>query len=195
MNLPNRLSLLRVALIPVMVALMLPQTLLCNLLAAAVFGVAALTDYLDGHIARSRHLITDFGKFIDPVADKLLNLSAMIMLVQGGTLPGWVVVLILARELAVDGLRMVAVGQGSVIAAGQLGKIKTVSQMILLLWMLITHQPAWSAPAYALEAASAVLGMPWMRHVSTLLMLWVAVITLWSGIDYFVRHKDCIRDM
>ena len=105
MNLPNKLSLLRVALIPVMVALMLPQTLVCDLLAAAVFAVAALTDYFDGHIARSRHLITDFGKFIDPVADKLLNLSAMMMLVQRGTLPGWVVVLILARELAVDGLR------------------------------------------------------------------------------------------
>lgn len=103
MNLPNKLSLLRVALIPVMVALMLPQTLVCDLLAAAVFAVAALTDYFDGHIARSRHLITDFGKFIDPVADKLLNLSAMMMLVQRGTLPGWVVVLILARELAVDG--------------------------------------------------------------------------------------------
>ena len=117
MNLPNKLSLLRVALIPVMVALMLPQTLVCDLLAAAVFAVAALTDYFDGHIARSRHLITDFGKFIDPVADKLLNLSAMMMLVQRGTLPGWVVVLILARELAVDGLRMVAVGQGRVIDA------------------------------------------------------------------------------
>ena len=142
MNLPNKLSLLRVALIPVMVALMLPQTLVCDLLAAAVFAAAALTDYFDGHIARSRHLITDFGKFIDPVADKLLNLSAMMMLVQRGTLPGWVVVLILARELAVDGLRMVAVGQGRVIAAGKLGKIKTASQMVMLLFVLITHQPA-----------------------------------------------------
>lgn len=146
MNLPNKLSLLRVALIPVMVALMLPQTLVCDLLAAAVFAVAALTDYFDGHIARSRHLITDFGKFIDPVADKLLNLSAMMMLVQRGTLPGWVVVLILARELAVDGLRMVAVGQGRVIAAGKLGKIKTASQMVMLLFVLITHQPALTAP-------------------------------------------------
>ena len=148
MNLPNKLSLLRVALIPVMVALMLPQTLVCDLLAAAVFAVAALTDYFDGHIARSRHLITDFGKFIDPVADKLLNLSAMMMLVQRGTLPGWVVVLILARELAVDGLRMVAVGQGRVIAAGKLGKIKTASQMVMLLFVLITHQPALTAPAW-----------------------------------------------
>lgn len=156
MNLPNKLSLLRVALIPVMVALMLPQTLVCDLLAAAVFAVAALTDYFDGHIARSRHLITDFGKFIDPVADKLLNLSAMMMLVQRGTLPGWVVVLILARELAVDGLRMVAVGQGRVIAAGKLGKIKTASQMVMLLFVLITHQPALTAPAWDV-ASSTVL--------------------------------------
>lgn len=157
MNLPNKLSLLRVALIPVMVALMLPQTLVCDLLAAAVFAAAALTDYFDGHIARSRHLITDFGKFIDPVADKLLNLSAMMMLVQRGTLPGWVVVLILARELAVDGLRMVAVGQGRVIAAGKLGKIKTASQMVMLLFVLITHQPALTAPAWDVVNAT-VLG-------------------------------------
>ena len=170
MNLPNKLSLLRVALIPVMVALMLP------------------------HIARSRHLITDFGKFIDPVADKLLNLSAMMMLVQRGTLPGWVVVLILARELAVDGLRMVAVGQGRVIAAGKLGKIKTASQMVMLLFVLITHQPALTAPAWDVVNAT-VLGAPWMRWISTALTLWVAVITLWSGIDYFVRNKDCIKDM
>ena len=169
MNLPNKLSLLRVALIPVMVALMLPQTLVCDLLAAAVFAVAALTDYFDGHIARSRHLITDFGKFIDPVADKLLNLSAMMMLVQRGTLPGWVVVLILARELAVDGLRMVAVGQGRVIAAGKLGKIKTASQMVMLLFVLITHQPALTAPAWDVVNAT-VLGAPWMRWISTCLL-------------------------
>lgn len=156
MNLPNKLSILRVALIPVMVALMLPQTLVCDLLAAAVFAVAALTDYFDGHIARSRHLITDFGKFIDPVADKLLNLSAMMMLVQRGTLPGWVVVLILARELAVDGLRMVAVGQGRVIAAGKLGKIKTASQMVMLLFVLITHQPALTAPAWDVVNATVL---------------------------------------
>ena len=216
MNLPNKLSLLRVALIPVMVALMLPQTLVCDLLAAAVFAVAALTyffdgpgglilptlifvvaamtDWIDGHLARSRNEVTNFGKFIDPVADKLLNLSAMMMLVQRGTLPGWVVVLILARELAVDGLRMVAVGQGRVIAAGKLGKIKTASQMVMLLFVLITHQPALTAPAWDV-ASSTVLGAPWMRWISTALTLWVAAITLWSGIDYFVRNKDCIKDM
>lgn len=194
MNLPNKLSLLRVGLIPVMVLLMLPQTFVYDMLAVAVFAVAALTDYLDGHIARSRHLITDFGKFIDPVADKLLNLSAMVMLVQRGTLPGWIVVLVLARELAVDGLRMIAVGQGRVIAAGPLGKIKTASQMVMLLFVMATHQPALTAPGWDV-VNETVLGAPWMRWISTALMLWVAVITLWSGVDYFVRNRDCIQDM
>ena len=124
MNTPNKLSLLRVALIPVLVLCMYLPGWPMILVSAAVFGAAAYTDYLDGHIARRDNIVTDFGKFIDPVADKLLNLSAMIMLTYCGLLPQWAVIVILARELAVDGLRMVAVGQGRVIAAGKLGKIK-----------------------------------------------------------------------
>ena len=123
MNTPNKLSLLRVALIPVLVLCMYQPGWFFILLSAAVFGAAAYTDYLDGHIARRDHIVTDFGKFIDPVADKLLNLSAMIMLTHAGLLPHWAVIVILARELAVDGLHMVAVGQGRVVAAGTLGKI------------------------------------------------------------------------
>ena len=138
MNLPNKLSLTRALLIPVMVVLMSFDSRLCMIAAAAVFGAAAYTDYLDGHIARQRGLVTDFGKFIDPVADKLLNLSAMVMLTRLGLLPQWVVIVVLARELCVDGLRMVAVGQGRVIAAGMLGKIKTTSQIVLVLWLLLT---------------------------------------------------------
>lgn len=176
MNLPNKLSLTRMALIPLMVALMYPNTLVCNLLAAAVFGLAAFTDYLDGHIARKQGIVTDFGKFIDPVADKLLNLSAMIMLIHHGAMPAWAVVVILARELCVDGLRMVAVGNGKVIAAGNLGKIKTVSQIILVLWMMILHQP---------------LGL---HVISYLLLAWVVVITLWSGVDYFVKNGDFLKN-
>lgn len=177
MNLPNKLSVTRMALIPVMVALMYVSSPVCRILAAAVFGLAAFTDYLDGHIARKYQLVTDFGKFIDPVADKLLNLSAMIMLTRAGLLPHWVVIVVLARELAVDGLRMVAVGQGRVIAAGMLGKIKTTSQMLLVLWLLLT-------------------GLPVGGHaVSALLAAWVVVITLWSGVDYFVRNRACIRNV
>ena len=177
MNLPNKLSVTRMALIPVVVALMYPGTPVCNVLSALVFAAAAFTDFLDGHIARKHHIVTDFGKFVDPVADKLLVLSALIMLIQHGVMPAWVVVVILARELCVDGLRMVAVGQGRVIAAGKLGKIKTVSQIVLILWLMLSHQPA-------------------LRHpVSIILTVWVLVITLWSGVDYFVKNGACLRDV
>lgn len=176
MNLPNKLSITRMALIPVMVALMYPNNLICNLLAAAAFGAAAFTDYLDGHIARKEGIVTDFGKFIDPVADKLLNLSAMIMLIHLGLMPAWMVIVILARELCVDGLRMVAVGNGKVIAAGKLGKIKTVSQIVLVLWLMLFRLP--------------VSG----NVISLVLALWVVGITLWSGVEYFVKNGSCLMN-
>ena len=177
MNLPNKLSVTRALLIPVMVVLMYFDSRVCMILAAAVFGAAAYTDYLDGHIARKHGLVTDFGKFIDPVADKLLNLSAMVMLTRSGLLPHWIVIVVLARELAVDGLRMVAVGQGKVIAAGWLGKVKTTSQMVLVLWLLLTNLPV----------AGNVL--------SALIAAWVVIITLWSGVDYFVKNRDCVKNV
>ena len=177
MNLPNKLSVTRALLIPVMVVLMCFDSRLCMILAAAVFGVAAYTDYLDGHIARKRHLVTDFGKFIDPVADKLLNLSAMVMLTRLGLLPHWIAIVVLARELCVDGLRMVAVGQGKVIAAGMLGKIKTTSQIVLVLWLLLT-------------------GLPVSGNIlSGLIAAWVVIITLWSGVDYFIKNMDCVKNV
>lgn len=175
MNLPNKLSLLRMGLIPVVMALLLPVDPVCTRIAAVVYGIAAFTDFLDGYIARKQHIVTDFGKFIDPVADKLLNLSALIMLSHQGLLPAWAVVVILARELLVDGLRMVAVGQGRVIAAGKLGKIKTVSQIVLILWLMLSLQPA-------------------AQPVSLALIAWVIVITLWSGADYLWKNRDCIRN-
>lgn len=176
MNLPNKLSLTRIALIPVMVALMYGNNTLCHLLAAAVFGIAAFTDFLDGHIARKEGIVTDFGKFVDPVADKLLVLSALIMLVQQNLMLAWVVILILARELCVDGLRMVAGSKGMVIAAGKLGKIKTVTQIILILWLMIFRRSVTS------------------NIVSALLTTAVVVMTLWSGVDYFIRNKAVIAN-
>ena len=177
MNLPNKLSLTRALMIPVMVVLMYAGNRACMILAAAVFGAAAYTDYLDGHIARKEHLVTDFGKFIDPVADKLLNLSAMVMLTRAGLMPHWIVIVILARELCVDGLRMVAVGQGRVIAAGMLGKIKTVSQIVLVLWLLLSGLPVGG------------------NIISTLAAAWVVLITLWSGVEYFVKNRDCVKNV
>ena len=188
MNTPNKLSLLRVALIPVLVVCMYLPGWPMVLLSAAVFGAAAYTDYLDGHIARRDGIVTDFGKFIDPVADKLLNLSAMIMLTLEGLLPHWAVIVILARELAVDGLRMVAVGQGRVIAAGKLGKIKTVSQIVLVLFLMIAGRmaPILFGSIPALLTIVDVIG--WI------ITLWVVAITIWSGVDYFQKNFDVIRN-
>ena len=177
MNLPNKLSLTRIALIPLMVVLMYPNTTVCNLLAAAVFALAAFTDFLDGHIARKQHIVTDFGKFVDPVADKLLVLSALIMLIQQELMLAWVVVVILARELCVDGLRMVAGSKGMVIAAGKLGKIKTTVQIVLILWLMLSRQP--------------VMG----SIISGALTLLVLVMTLWSGVEYFRNNRSVISTM
>ena len=117
MNLPNKLSVARVLCIPASVILLHFSGSACRYIAAALFVIGCLTDFLDGRIARKRNLVTDFGKFIDPVADKLLVLTALIMLVRLEMMPAWIVVVILCRELAVDGLRMVAVTKGQVIAA------------------------------------------------------------------------------
>lgn len=187
MNLPNKLSLTRMALIPVMVALMYVDNTLCHLLSAAVFAIAAFTDFLDGHIARKEGIVTDFGKFVDPVADKLLVLSALIMLVQQGLMPAWVVILILARELCVDGLRMVAGSKGMVIAAGKLGKIKTVSQMVLILFLML----AGRLTLIFLGGTAWAVAMDVLRWV---MIIWAVVITVWSGVDYFARNFDVIRN-
>ena len=188
MNTPNKLSLLRVMLIPVLVLCMYLPGWPMVLLSAAVFGAAAYTDYLDGHIARRDGLVTDFGKFIDPVADKLLNLSAMIMLTHCGLLPHWAVIVILARELAVDGLRMVAVGQGRVIAAGKLGKIKTVSQMVLILFLMIAGRLA----PYIFPADGVIVAV--VGVIGWVMTAWVVAITVWSGVDYFQKNFDVIRN-
>lgn len=187
MNTPNKLSLLRVALIPVMVLFMYLPGWPMVLLSAAVFGAAAYTDYLDGHIARRDNIVTDFGKFIDPVADKLLNLSAMIMLTYVGLLPQWAVIVILARELAVDGLRMVAVGQGRVIAAGKLGKIKTASQMVVIIFLMLICRLVPAIPALS------ILQLP-VDIIRWAGVAWIAFITAWSGVDYFINNFDCIRN-
>ena len=174
MNWPNRLSILRVLCIPFLVLLLSLPMAWCRWAAVAVFALACLTDYLDGHLARKNNWITTFGKFIDPVADKLLVLSTFIQLISLQLIPAWMVILILARELSVDGLRLIAISNGQVIAAGPLGKLKTASQMIFLLILLIFRIPAFSFWPVALCA------------------IWICVITLWSGIDYFVRNRKLL---
>ena len=180
MNTPNKLSLLRVALIPVMVLFMYLPGWPMVLLSAAVFGAAAYTDYLDGHIARRDGLVTDFGKFIDPVADKMLVLSTMVMLSWHGLLPAWIVVAVLFRELAVDGLRLVAVEQGRVIAAGKLGKIKTTCQLTMIIAHLV-----YLAKFPLLHILAGWLLIP--------TQIAVLIITVWSGLDYFLHNKEVLH--
>ena len=189
-NLPNKLTLIRIALIPVFVVLMyFEKSLWCQLAAAVVFIGASITDYLDGNIARKNNLVTNFGKFADPIADKMLVMSAFIMLVAQGRMPAWVCIIFLSREFAVSGFRLVAVGGGKVIAAGMLGKIKTVTQMIaavaLILFVPTTKQIA------------AMLG--WFGDVgqviANVMMYVMTFMTVWSGADYIYKNRHFIKDM
>lgn len=171
MNLPNKLSIIRVALIPVIVVLLYQQSVACRIIAGALFIIASLTDFLDGYIARKYNLVTNFGKFIDPVADKLLVLTTLIMLLHRGQTEAWIIIIILCRELAVDGLRLVAVTQGKVIAASPFGKIKTTCQMIMITAAILLNQSAFSTWYMIILTAAAV------------------VMTLFSAVDYFVKNR------
>ena len=174
MNLPNKLSIARTVCIPAVVVLLYLNNPACRIAAGVVFILACLTDFLDGRIARSRNLVTDFGKFIDPVADKLLVLATLIMLIRLDLMPAWVVILVLCREIAVDGLRMVAVTQGKVIAAGPLGKWKTACQMVLISLMLIFSLSFYDC---------------WPITVLTAVMVMLTVV---SGVDYFFRNRSVL---
>ena len=139
MNLPNKLTVLRVCLVPVFVLLMLTDWLggAGKYVAAAVFILASITDWFDGYLARKNNLVTDFGKFMDPIADKLLVCSALICLVEKGALAAWIVIIIIGREFIISGFRLVASDKGTVIAASYWGKFKTVSQMLMVILLIL----------------------------------------------------------
>lgn len=170
MNLPNRLTVLRIIMIPVCLVL---WALGQHVFSAVVFALAAATDFLDGYIARKRNIVTTFGKFADPVADKILVLTAMIFLTASGRLPAWAVSVVAARELMVDGLRLVAVGKGNVIAAGWLGKIKTNLQFFCVL---------------------AAMLLPQGHAVTLVLAVLMSVMTVWSGVQYFWAARDVFKE-
>ncbi len=139
MNLPNKLTVLRVCMVPVFVVLMLTDVLgdAGKYAAAAVFILASITDWFDGYLARKDNLVTDFGKFMDPIADKLLVCSALICLVEKGALAAWIVIIIIGREFIISGFRLVASDKGTVIAASYWGKFKTVSQMLMVILLIL----------------------------------------------------------
>lgn len=182
MNLPNKLSMLRIFMIPFFVVFALIEAQWAQIVALAIFCVASLTDMLDGKIARKYNLVTNFGKFIDPIADKLLVMSALVVLTGQGRMPSWVCIVMLAREFAISGLRLVAADGGKVIAAGMLGKIKTVSQMTAVILLLLLTP----------VTGEGILGEAG-RIAATVVMYLAAAMTLWSGVDYIVKNADCLK--
>ncbi len=178
MNLPNKLTILRVIMIPFFLVCLYMQTVPTRIAALVLFCIASLTDALDGHIARKYGLVTNFGKFMDPLADKLLVCSAMIALsdVRSAVmLPSWIVIIIIAREFIITGFRTIAAEQKIVIAAGLWGKLKTVFQMIMIIVLLINIDNAlFKAVSYALIVLSLLL-------------------TVISAVDYMIKNKNVLR--
>lgn len=173
MNLPNKLTLLRIVLILPFLLVLYLDAPYAPYIALAIFIAASLTDMLDGKIARKRGLVTDFGKFADPLADKMLVTAAMLWFVEIGRMPGWALLIVIVREFAVSGLRMVASDKGRVIAAGWSGKIKTASTMACIVLMFLPIPDAVNTACAGVIVAT----------------------TIYSGVEYFWKNKDCLSDM
>ncbi|WMJ83580.1 CDP-diacylglycerol--glycerol-3-phosphate 3-phosphatidyltransferase [Oscillospiraceae bacterium LTW-04] len=186
MNLPNKLTMLRIILVPFFVFfLMAGNSGAFNLIALLVFAAASLTDMLDGKIARRHNLITTFGKLMDPLADKILVMSAMICFVALKLAPAWVVIVILTREFLVTSLRLIAAGEGLVIAADKWGKMKTVTQMIWIIWVLLWLWLA-SSPLSGLLSG----GLDTVGNVISLVLMYASVFfTLLSGFNYVWKNR------
>ena len=179
MNLPNKLTMMRVVLVPVFMifaAVSHYGTADFNtaymLIAGVIFAIASITDFLDGYLARKNHLVTDFGKFMDPLADKMLVMAAMCYFVEYGQMPGWCLAIVLLREFAVSGMRLVAVEQGRVIAAAWSGKVKTASTMVCLCLMLVFQSNLLNVVCIAVIVAT----------------------TVYSGIEYFAKNLDVFKE-
>jgi len=176
MTTASKITLIRVAFIPVYMLFMYlsgGDAGLWMWIGLAVFILASITDYIDGEIARKYNQVSDFGKFLDPLADKLLVIAAMVMFCQWGVIPAWALMIILTREFAVTGLRLVAVGNGKVIAAGWSGKVKTASTMVGLCALMVFPDVTW--------ISYVVIGV-------------ILVTTVYSGIEYFVQNWKCLWD-
>ena len=191
MNLPNKLTMSRIILIPVFMAVLYMGFPGSDYIALAIFIIASLTDLLDGKIARKYNLITDFGKFADPLADKILVTAAMLWFVEVGRMPAWALMIVILREFAVSGLRMVASDNGRVIAAGWSGKVKTAATMVCVVVMLLL------GPEIAWAQGNPLTAMPvgWLLWIDPVCVAVITLTTLYSGVEYFVKNKDVISSM
>ena len=176
MNLPNKLTVLRMILVPVFMVLMMFSGV-WQMLGLLVFIIASVTDWLDGYLARRDNLVTTFGKFMDPLADKMLTTAALLILMEKGFISSWVLLIVLGREFLVAGVRLAAVGEGKVIAASMWGKAKTVSQMIaIIVSIILINIPNFDA------------------FVIVNILIWIStILTLISGADYLIQNKDFIK--
>ena len=173
MNTANKLTILRVIMIPVFLLVLYLRVPGANYWALAIFVLASLTDTLDGYIARHYNQITDFGKFMDPLADKCLVTAALLWCVEIGQMPGWALLVVIIREFGVSGLRMVAADKGRVIAAGWSGKVKTASTMVCVVLMLLPIAP-------------------WVNSICVAV---IVLTTIYSGVEYFMKNLDILAEV
>lgn len=177
MNLANKITIFRVFLVPVFLLVLYSNINYSTYIAALIFIIASLTDTLDGYIARSKNMITNFGKFVDPLADKILVSAALISLVEFGKIPGWVVVVIIAREFTITGFRVIAASEGITIAASSLGKIKTITQLIAIILLLLNNFPF------------SLINIP-----ADMILLYISLFfTIASGIDYITKNISTLK--
>lgn len=210
MNLPNKLTVLRIILVPFMVAAMLIEFPFHYLVAGLIFGAASLTDYFDGKIARERNLITDFGKFADPIADKILVISALVCFLAKGLCDPIIILIVLFREFVVTSIRLSAASSGKVVAANMWGKAKTVSQIIAIVGVFVLQVVleifeavfGHGVTAYYIDIADTIRisgqisALCNVFYVIGEVMLWISVVfTIISGVKYVIDNKDAISDM
>jgi len=186
LNLPNILTMTRIAAIPLLAALLLSPSKDSGFWAAAVFALASITDWLDGYLARRMGIVTVFGKFLDPIADKMIVMAAMVMILPFGRVPAWMVLVILGREIIITGLRGIASSEGIVIQASDLGKFKTIFQIVAILGLILHYDYNWF---FGIAHPLLTVNM----HNIGMFYLWIAtVLTIWSGVDYLARFIKVI---
>ena len=196
MNLPNKLTLFRIILVPIMVIVSffdIPGSFLgistTMWIMELIFIIASITDKLDGYLARKNNQVTNFGKFLDPIADKILVVAAMILIVEMGRLPAWIPIIVLAREFVVSGYRLVAVEKGGiVISASKWGKLKTVTQMIAIILAFVDMNPFGACFKGTLSEGDLIL-----NFIVTILMIIQTIATIFSGYDYLKGSKKLLK--
>lgn len=186
LNPPNILTLFRVACIPLMIVLLFSDSRETCFWAAWVFAIASATDWIDGHLARRMGIETVFGKFLDPIADKLIVTAALIMILPFNRVPAWMVFVILAREIVITGLRSIASSEGIVIQASDLGKYKTIFQLTAIIGLLLHYEYNWF---FGISHPLLTVNM----HNAGMFFFWIAfILTVWSGVDYLARFIKVI---